>query len=166
VALSLYGAVMRRDDPFLRRGGERDALKAAELWLRSRRTSIPVNPPPVHTDAEVREWFATRVMRECETWLAVAGDPASIVALLVLDGGWVDQLHVEPAWTGRGIGSRLIELAQRQRPGGLELWTFQANQGARRFYERHGFEAIELTDGSGNEERTPDVRYAWRGPGK
>jgi hypothetical protein len=58
----------------------------------------------------------------------------------------------------------LIELAQRERPGGLELWTFQANQGARRFYERHGFEAIELTDGSGNEERTPDVRYAWRAP--
>jgi hypothetical protein len=42
------------------------------------------------------------------------------------------------------------------------LWTFQTNTGARRFYERHGFVAVDETDGSANEERAPDVRYAWR----
>ena len=47
-------------------------------------------------------------------------------------------------------------------PDGFSLWTFQKNEGARRFYERHGFDAVELTDGSGNMEREPDVRYAWR----
>jgi putative acetyltransferase len=41
----------------------------------------------------------------------------------------------------------------------LRLWTFQRNAGARRFYERNGFAAVELTDGLGNEEREPDVRY-------
>jgi ribosomal protein S18 acetylase RimI-like enzyme len=48
------------------------------------------------------------------------------------------------------------------RPHGLWLWTFQTNTGARRFYERHGFVAVDETDGSANEERAPDVRYAWR----
>jgi hypothetical protein len=33
------------------------------------------------------------------------------------------------------------------------------NAGARRFYEREGFVAVDSTDGHGNEERAPDVRY-------
>lgn len=45
----------------------------------------------------------------------------------------------------------------------VRLYTFQAHRSARRFYERHGFVAIELTDGSGNEERIPDVLYEHRG---
>jgi hypothetical protein len=42
------------------------------------------------------------------------------------------------------------------------LWTFQVNGPARRFYERHGFIAVERTDGHGNEEREPDIGYIWR----
>jgi hypothetical protein len=46
-------------------------------------------------------------------------------------------------------------------PGGLQLWVFQKNVGARRLYERAGFELAELTDGERNEEREPDARYVW-----
>jgi hypothetical protein len=44
----------------------------------------------------------------------------------------------------------------------IRLYTFQANAGARRFYERHGFVPIEFTDGQANEERCPDVLYELR----
>ena len=44
---------------------------------------------------------------------------------------------------------------------GLTLWTFQRNAQARRFYEAHGFVASEFTDCSHNEEREPDMLYAW-----
>ena len=57
--------------------------------------------------------------------------------------------------------ARFDEL-QRRRPGGFEFWVFQQNERARRFYELHGCVAVELTDGEGNEERTPDIRYEWR----
>ncbi|TKT00249.1 GNAT family N-acetyltransferase [Streptomyces lasalocidi] len=63
---------------------------------------------------------------------------------------------------GRGIGDRFVSLARQRSPRGLTLWTFQVNEPAHRFYERHGFTAVEFTDGSGNEEREPDVRYEWR----
>jgi len=33
---------------------------------------------------------------------------------------------------------------------------------ARAFSERDGFTAVEFGDGSGSEERQPDIRYAWR----
>ena len=38
---------------------------------------------------------------------------------------------------------------------------FQKNDGARRFYERHGFRLVELTDGGSNMEKEPDARYEW-----
>ena len=53
--------------------------------------------------------------------------------------------------------------AKELRPGGLQLWVFQKNTGAIRFYERHGFRLVKLTDGAENMEREPDALYAWPG---
>jgi pimeloyl-ACP methyl ester carboxylesterase len=92
--------------------------------------------------------------------VAVAG--SEVVGLMVLGDGFLDQLYLRPDHWRQGIGSRLVALAKERRPGGLELYTFQANAGARAFYERHGFTAVWFGDGSANEEGQPDVRYAWR----
>lgn len=94
----------------------------------------------------------------------MAESPAGrLLGILVLDGGWIDQLYVDPAHTGRGVGGVLLETAKRERPGGLHLWTFVSNLRAQRFYERHGFVAVQHTDGSANEEHAPDIQYAWFG---
>jgi ribosomal protein S18 acetylase RimI-like enzyme len=84
---------------------------------------------------------------------------------MALDDTWLDDLYVAPRRAGRGIGSALLDLAKALRPGGFGLWVFEMNGPARRFYERHGLVPVERTDGSGNEERAPDVRYAWRPDG-
>lgn len=131
----------------------------ADVWLRSRHASVPANPAPVHRDHEVRGWFADVVLPTKDTWVAEVD--GAVMALLVLEGGWVDQLHVDPTLTGEGLGSRLIEVAKAEQPDGLDLWTFQANTGARRFYGRHGFVEVARTDGD-NEEGAPDIRFAWR----
>jgi GNAT superfamily N-acetyltransferase len=155
------GASTPEPDLVLRRAATpSDAAAAAEVYLRARHAAVPAVPPLVHDDDDVRRWFREVVVPERETWLAEHG--GAPVAVMVLDGDELDQLYVHPDRTGRGVGSRLLALAQRSRPGGLALWTFQSNLGAQRFYERHGFVAVERTDGSGNEERAPDVRYAWR----
>ena len=146
----------------IRRATAADATAVAEVWLRSRKASVPAIPAPVHNDDEVRSWFVELVVPERETWVAeVDGE---VVGLLVLDGDDVDQLYVDPAMTGQGVGSRLLARAKAERPGGLELWTFQANAGALRFYARHGFVEAARTDGD-NEERAPDLRLAWRTAG-
>jgi hypothetical protein len=36
-----------------------------------------------------------------------------------------------------------------------------SNVRAQQFYERHGFIVQERTNGSGNQERAPDLRYVW-----
>lgn len=137
-----------------------EARVVADLWLRSRRSAAPSIPPPVHDDDEVRAWFQDVVLPKGDTWVVEVGEV--VVGLLVLDEAWVDQLYIGPSWTGRGLGSRLLDFAKTLRPEGLDLWTFQANAAARRFYERHGFIAADETDGD-NEEGAPDVRYHWDG---
>ena len=75
--------------------------------------------------------------------------------------GWVEQLYVHPRVVGCGIGTQLLERAKTELGSPIRLYTFQANTGACRFYERHGFRAIAVGDGSGNEEQCPDVLYEW-----
>jgi ribosomal protein S18 acetylase RimI-like enzyme len=144
----------------LRRGMAADADIAAEVYLRARHRAIPEIPPLVHSDDEVRHWMRG-VLDDQEVWLAFA-DHGALLGLMVLDGDWVGQLYVDPAWTGRGLGTRLLELGMQRRPDGLQLWTFVSNVRAQRFYERNGFTVEEQTDGSGDEEHAPDLRYVWR----
>ncbi|MGH3308838.1 MAG: GNAT family N-acetyltransferase, partial [Nocardioides sp.] len=76
---------------------------------------------------------------------------------------WLDDLYVAPALAGRGIGSALLDLVKQQRLGGFCLWVFEMNTPARDFYARRGLVELEHTDGSGNEERAPDIKMAWPG---
>ncbi|WP_405749436.1 GNAT family N-acetyltransferase [Streptomyces sp. NBC_01411] len=150
---------MTNDDVLLRRAEDSDALAAADVWLRSYAAALP-GVRCVHDAADVRDWFARVLVPQYETWVAVTG--GSVVGVLVLNGGELKQLYLDPEWRGRGLGDRFMSLAKRQQPDGLTLWTFQVNTPARRFYQRHGFAEVERTDGGRNEEREPDVRYVWR----
>ncbi len=143
----------------LRPARPEEGVAVAELWLRSRKASVPANPPPAYDDDNVRRHFATEVVGVQEVWV-VERAGRGLLAMLVVHGGRVEHLMVDPDVTGQGIGSRLIELAKSRAEGSLDLWTFQSNLGARRFYERHGFEAVETTDDD-NVEKAPDVRYRW-----
>ncbi|MFC5418861.1 GNAT family N-acetyltransferase [Bosea eneae] len=115
----------------------------------------------LHTPEEDRAYFRNVVFEECEVWGTLEG--SMLTGFIAFRAGWIDQLYVLPAYQGQGVGSALLDVAQR-RCSELNLWTFQRNAIARRFYERHGFMAAELTDGSRNEEREPDIRYIWRRP--
>ncbi|MFE3635794.1 GNAT family N-acetyltransferase [Streptomyces cellostaticus] len=150
------------DGIVLRRAVAADAGAAADVWLRSFTAALPTVVRP-RTDDEVRAHFRDVVVPRRETWVAedTAGG-SGIVGVMVLDDGLLSQLYLDPGWRGRGIGDRFVALAKERGPQGLALWTFQVNEAAHRFYERHGFVAVERTDGSGNEEREPDVRYVWR----
>jgi GNAT superfamily N-acetyltransferase len=142
----------------IRKANPSDGESAGDLWIRSRRSSIPAIPAPAHNDEAVRSWFTSEVIPKGGTW--VMEDGGKMVALLVLDDAWIDQLYVHPDHTGHGHGSRLIDYAKRISGGTLDLWTFRSNVRAQVFYERHGFVAVGGTDGD-NEENAPAIRYQW-----
>lgn len=112
----------------------------------------------LHTPAEDRWFYRERVFPTCRVWGRFNDD--ELTGIIAFSDGWIEQLYVLPAAHGRGIGTELLDVAKGACDR-LELWTFQRNTPARRFYEARGFTLVEQTDGARNEEREPDARYVW-----
>jgi len=134
-----------------------DAPALAAILRTCFRVSLPFLPE-LHTAEEDLAYVSGKLMVEDAVWAAeVEGAVAGYVAFR---DGWIDHLYVHPDRQGQGLGPALLDKALADgRP--KQLWTFQENVRARRFYEARGFRPVEFTDGSGNEERMPDVRYLW-----
>ncbi len=145
----------------LRPAAPADANAAADVYLASRKAFIAF-APLVHSDAEVRQWITHLLIPSGGVTVAVGDDVVGLMATSREAGyGWVDHLYVAPAFVGAGIGSRLLGQAKSELGSPIRLYTFQANRGARRFYERHGFKAIAFSDGQNNEEHCSDLLYQW-----
>jgi ribosomal protein S18 acetylase RimI-like enzyme len=144
----------------IRRATPADVDEIAVLFRRSFGTLDFL--PTLHTPDEDRAHLAG-VVAEQDVW--VAEEDGQVVGFLALKGGHGTFFYVDPRAHGRGHGTALFREAQRARPEGFDFWVFQANELARRFYEQRGCVPVEFTDGAGNEEKTPDVRYEWR-PGR
>jgi putative acetyltransferase len=113
----------------------------------------------LHTPAEDRWFFLDRVFPTCQLWGSFSDE--DLVGFIAFREDWIDQLYILPTWQGRQIGTTLLNIAQ-SRFDRLSLWTFQRNENARKFYEKHGFRVVAVSDGSRNEEKEPDVMYSWR----
>jgi chorismate mutase/GNAT superfamily N-acetyltransferase len=146
-------------DLVLRSATADDAGQLTELYLATRRAAEPAMPPQLHTAESVLA-FMTGAVADKEVWVA---DVDQTVGFLTLDDAFLEALYVGPDHQGQGIGTALLDLAKARRPDGFALWVFASNAPARGFYHRHGLVELEHTDGSGNEERSPDVRMAWPG---
>jgi GNAT superfamily N-acetyltransferase len=137
------------------RAGDADAI--AEVFSASFRLLNFL--PALHTVAEHRSFIEKVILKAYE--VTVVEDDSGVIGFIARQGEEVRLLYIRPDRIGRGAGTRLIEAAKRSGVSALELWCFQANARARRFYEARGFRAIRFTDGAHNEEKTPDIRYRW-----
>jgi GNAT superfamily N-acetyltransferase len=134
-----------------------DADGVAEVFVASFRqlTFLPM----LHTDEETSDWIRGVMLPSHVVWVAEEG--GGIVGFAALEGDLLALLYVRPEAQGRGVGTALLDAVKSERPRGFRFWVFQRNERARTFYERRGCHVVELTDGSGNEEREPDALYEW-----
>lgn len=110
--------------------------------------------PRVHSFSSTENWMREVVVPSNGVW--VAEIDGAVVAYAWLHEGFLRGLYVHPSYQRQGIGSRLLSVVGDNAAGGFHLWVFEANEGAIRFYERHGARLVRKTDGSGNEEKLPD----------
>lgn len=113
--------------------------------------------PRIHTHEDDRA-HARLLLDETEVTVACKG--RSVMGFMALRDTSIHSLYLAPDLRGQGIGRRFVDEA-KTRHCCLDLWTFQANLRARRFYASQGFYATRLTNGEGNDEKLPDVQMVW-----
>ena len=141
-------------DAALRRATASDVDSIVSVFRRARETCMPYLPR-LHTIADDIKYFTDVVAGQGAVWVAEKDRIAGFCAYHL---EWLDHLYVDPAHQRKGIGSALLAIATREHRV-LNLWVFQKNAPAIRFYEKHGFMLVKKTDGSENEEREPDALY-------
>lgn len=156
---------MTRSEPVelvLRPAAAEDLAEVGELFWVARAAAAPYMPPSIHAHEAVLAFYR-RIGLEHGREMWVAEEDDVLVGFAELKRDWLDDLYVHPRHQGEGVGSALLQLVKSLRPDGFALWVFESNVPAQRFYARHGLVVTERTDGSGNEERVPDLRMEWSG---
>ena len=129
----------------LARGRRRDAAGRAH-----RRGGPRAGSPPGSRDGEHEAW--------------VAEDDGGLLGYALATATWLDHLFVDPSPAVRGRRRRAARRGQgRPARRASACGSSRPTCRARAFYARHGLVELERTDGSGNEEKAPDVQMAWPG---
>src|SRR5581483_2432781 len=115
----------------LRRLALDDMDEAARVFRTSFDQALPTLRG-LHTPDEDRAFFRARLFATCE--LSGAFADGAMAGFIAFREGWIEQLYVLPDARGQGIGTALLKIAQHAFDH-LQLWTFQRNTNARRFYE-------------------------------
>ncbi len=140
----------------IRRATPADAGEVGRVFVAARDEMAYLPRIPDEDRPKLGGWFVERHT----LWMFERDD--RVAGFAGLDDGELTHLYVEPGAQGGGVGTALLDHVKAESSGELRLWVFQRNDSARRFYERHGFRLVQLTDGSGNMEREPDALYEWR----
>ena len=139
-----------------------DAQRIAGIYLAARKQYVAYAPLP-HTDEQIRTWVRETLIPSNRVTVAIVD--SAVVGFIATSCAetctWIDQLYVDYSFMGSGLGSALLQFEKAKFAPPIRLFTFQQNERARQFYLRHGFREIEFSDGSTNEEKTPDVLMEW-----
>jgi putative acetyltransferase len=93
--------------------------------------------------------------------LAVDQDDRPL-AFMLMEGGHMEALFVDPAFHGQGIGAELVRYGLALAPG-MTTDVNEQNAQAVRFYERLGFSRIGRSPLDGQGRPYPLIHLAYRG---
>ena len=119
-----------------------EAEKCADIHVAARRRMTYLRN--LHTSDETRSWMMDVFASEN---VIVAELDGEIVGYASFSGASLSNMYVMPAYQRRGVGTALLEAVFRQVPLGVELWVFEDNVDAIRFYERSGFKTVSRSSG-------------------
>jgi ribosomal protein S18 acetylase RimI-like enzyme len=138
---------------------ERDFDDLVSQWHETNLVSYRYNEvQQKHTLAEARNFFRNKLLPACHVLVATHAE--QLLGMLALQAPWIRHLAVFPEHQRRGAGTALLLRARELSPKELRLYTFQRNEAARAFYDKHGFTAVALGV-SPAPELEPDVEYRW-----
>ena len=131
------------------------AEQTVAMWRDSKEQAI--GQKDIHS-FENHVYFLNHILPE-QFQIDLALIDEKVVGVIAYNESTINQLYIHIDYQGIGIGQTLLEKAKKQSSGRLTLYTFEINQNAQSFYEKHGFEIIGR--GHENEENLPDIQYEW-----
>lgn len=146
---------------------ERTSIRPAELGdhgdiLRLWRAASRIGHPFL-TESDLDRQaaiIARNHLHTAEIWIAERNQGA--IGFIAHVGDHIGALFVRPSAHRGGIGRGLLEHLKARRPR-LELGVYEANLGARRFYERQGFVVQGRSEQDEEGRALPVLHLAWRG---
>jgi ribosomal protein S18 acetylase RimI-like enzyme len=129
--------------------------RLVRLWRQAFEFGVGVIDP--HPLSEQCEYFTSQVLPENRVTLALF--ESQLVGFVASSAESVSQLHVQVGMHRQGIGSALLALSKARSTGRLWLYAFTRNVRACRFYEKHGFVAVER--GFEPHWQLEDVKFVW-----
>ena len=131
------------------------AEQTVKMWRDSKEQAI--GQKEIH-DFENHIYFLNHILPE-QFQIDLAVMDKKVVGMVAYNDRVINQLYIHLDYQGIGIGRTLLDKVKAQSSGKLTLYTFEINEKAQRFYEKHGFEIISR--GHENEENLPDIQYEW-----
>jgi ribosomal protein S18 acetylase RimI-like enzyme len=131
------------------------ASETVKMWRESKEQAI--GQKEVHTFEDHVDFINHRLSEQFQIDLAIIDE--KVVGMIAYNKTEISQLYIHVGYQGIGIGKALLNKVKEHSSGRLTLYTFDINQKAQRFYEKHGF--IIIGRGNENEENLPDIQYEW-----
>ncbi len=119
-------------------------------------------------------WYKRFAKTSADDFFYVAEDESELKGFICIIGNedpiWgslIDNLHVLPDLKGKGIGKKLFDagvewVKNRYDASHFYLWVYEANHGARGFYDKLGGECVEKVQQQNDGITSTILRYAWR----
>ncbi|WP_349772239.1 GNAT family N-acetyltransferase [Lederbergia citrisecunda] len=131
------------------------AEQTVRMWRDSKEQAI--GQKEIHSfDNHI--YFLNQILSE-EFQIDLALMDGKVVGMIAFTKMEISQLYIHIDYQGMGIGQTLLDRAKAHSSGRITLFTFEVNEKAHRFYEKHGFKIIGR--GYENEENLPDRQYEW-----
>lgn len=135
------------------------AEQIVKVWIKSKREALGDYVEP-HDEKGFLEFLTTKLSKTHTVKVVLHKESKQVLGFIAFKGEDLSQIYLEKAGQGRGLGTTLLNFAKEASPGRLVCYTFQRNEGAKKFYEKNGFKAIGY--GTANEENLPDILYEWK----
>lgn len=113
------------------------AVIHSESWKDSHRDICSAEFIALHTPERQRGYLESEMAKGAQLYMLIDEKPVGIVSVC---GNLIENLYVLPSEQNKGYGTQLLTFAIGKCTDSPSLWVLSTNDGAQRFYTRHGFQ--------------------------
>ncbi len=113
------------------------AIIHSESWKESHRDVCSADFIAIHTADRQKRFLESEIAKGAQFYMLIDEKPVGIVSI---HGSLIENLYVLPSEQNKGYGTQLLTFAIEKCEESPCLWIRSTNDGARRLYERNGFQ--------------------------